>query len=200
MRLRNTPEAYGEIAKCLHWIIALLFLGAYCAVYYRHWFTERHTAENWSALQLHLSFGITIAAFVFLRVLWRLFNIGPRLEPGPRWEHRAAKAGHYALYFFMIAMPITGYLGTGTETHYFFTYHIPKFENTALFDWLVADMLNLSFDEFEEPIDFFHKEIGGALLVWILIAIHVSAALYHHFIKRDRTLRKMLPGDRAGIR
>lgn len=97
----------------------------------------------------------------------------------------------------MIAMPITGYLGTGTEAHYFFTYHIPKFEDTALYDWLVAGMLNLSFDEFEEPIDFFHKEIGGALLVWILIAIHVSAALYHHFIKRDRTLRKMLPGAKV---
>lgn len=195
MRLRNTAEAYGEIAKWLHWIIALLFLGAYCAVYYRHWFTEKDTPGNWNALQLHLSFGITIGTFVFLRVLWKLNNISPRLEPGRRWEHRAAKAGHFALYFFMISMPVTGYLGTGAETHYFFTFHLPKFADTALYEWLVAGIFNLSFEEFEEPIDFFHKDIGGALLVWILIAIHVSAALYHHFVKRDRTLRKMLPGS-----
>ncbi|HEX7028356.1 MAG TPA: cytochrome b [Gammaproteobacteria bacterium] len=193
MRLRNTPEAYGEIAKWLHWIIALLFLAAYCAVYYRHWFTEKNTPGNWNALQLHLSFGVTIGVFVFLRVLWKLTNPGPRLEPGTRWEHLAAKAGHAALYFFMIAMPVTGYLGTGADTHYFFTYHIPKFENTALYEWLVTGLLGMSFEQFEEPIDFFHKDIGGALLVWILIAIHVAAALYHHFVKRDRTLKRMLP-------
>jgi cytochrome b561 len=194
MRLRNTPEAYGEVAKWLHWIIALLFLGAYCAVYYRHWFTEKDTPGNWNALQLHLSFGVTIGVFVFLRVLWKLSNPRPGLEPGPRWEHVAAKAGHAALYFFMIAMPVTGYLGTGADTHYFFTYHLPKFADTALYDWLVTGMLGMSFEQFEEPIDFIHKDIGGALLVWMLIAVHISAALYHHFVKRDRTLKKMLPG------
>lgn len=195
MRLRNTPEAYGEIAKWLHWIIALLFLAAYCAVYYRHWFTEKNTPGNWNALQLHLSFGVTIGVFVLLRVLWKLGNPGPRLEPGGRWEHVAAKGGHLALYFFMIAMPVTGYLGTGAETHYFFTFKLPKFEDTALYDSLVAGMLGMSFEQFEEPIDFIHKDIGGALLVWILIAIHISAALYHHFVKRDRTLKRMLPGE-----
>ena len=49
----------------------------------------------------------------------------------------------------------------------------------------------MTFEEFEEPLDFLQKDIGGAWLVWLLILGQVSAALYHHFVKKDRTLRKM---------
>ena len=49
----------------------------------------------------------------------------------------------------------------------------------------------ISFETFENPIDFIHKEVLGAWLVWMLIAGHVMAALYHHFVRKDRTLKKM---------
>ena len=49
----------------------------------------------------------------------------------------------------------------------------------------------MTFKEFEEPIDYVHKELGGEFLVLLLVAGHILAALYHHFIKKDRTLRKM---------
>ena len=55
MSLKNTAQAYGSIAKWFHWTTAGLFLASYMAVYYRHWFTEEKTPENWTALQLHLS-------------------------------------------------------------------------------------------------------------------------------------------------
>jgi len=58
--LRNSATHYGSIARTLHWLTALLFLLAYIAVYYRQWFTEARTPENWTALQLHLSFGVTL--------------------------------------------------------------------------------------------------------------------------------------------
>ena len=116
MKLRNTTDNYGTIAKWLHWITALLFLGSYASVYYRHWFTEEKTPANWTALQLHLSIGITIGVVVTLRILWRLANRTPDPEPGTRLEHLAAKAGHFALYAVMVIMPVTGYLGTGVNT------------------------------------------------------------------------------------
>ncbi len=50
MPLHNTSTDYGTIAKWFHWGTALLFLAAYCSVYYRHWFTERGTPENFTAL------------------------------------------------------------------------------------------------------------------------------------------------------
>lgn len=54
MKLKNTANEYGLVAKWLHWSTAILFLGAYVSVYYRHWFTEEKTSANWTALQLHL--------------------------------------------------------------------------------------------------------------------------------------------------
>ena len=52
MRFKNTADNYGSIAKWLHWGTAILFLASYSSVYYRHWFTEEKTLENWIALQL----------------------------------------------------------------------------------------------------------------------------------------------------
>lgn len=46
MSLKNTAENYGVIAKCFHWLTAVLFLVSYGFVYYRHWFTDQKTPEN----------------------------------------------------------------------------------------------------------------------------------------------------------
>lgn len=194
MAFKNTEDNYGTIAKWSHWSIALLFLGSYCAVYYRHWFTEDDTPENWISLQLHLSFGITIAVIVVLRIIWRNMNHVPSQESGPRLAHLAAHLGHYTLYAVMILMPLTGYIGTGVNTEYFFLFDIEKFESTYLYQLAVTNWMELEFKEFEAPIDFFHKEIMGKWAVWILIAGHAAAAMYHHFIKKDRTLIKMTTG------
>ncbi|MEM6581644.1 MAG: cytochrome b [Pseudomonadota bacterium] len=189
--MRNSDISYGTIAKWLHWSTALLFLAAYASVYYRQYLTDTDTPGNWNALQLHLSFGVTVAVVVVLRIIWRLMNRPPSLEPGTRLEHLAAHAGHYALYAVMIIMPLTGYLGTGAATDYFFLFEIPKFEDTQLFTLLVSNGLGLTFEEFEAPIDTIHKSIMGEWVVWLLILGHALAALYHHYVKQDDTLRKM---------
>lgn len=191
MGLKNTQHDYGTIAKWLHWGTALLFLAAYISVYYRQWFTEEKTPENWTALQMHLSIGVTIAVVVALRIIWRMTNRQPTPEPGSKAQQLVIRAGHYTLYAVMILMPITGYIGTGAHTEYFFLFDIPKFEDTQLFTLLVQDGMGMTFKEFEKPIDFIHKEVMGAWVVWILILGHVAAALYHHLVKKDRTLRKM---------
>jgi len=191
MSLKNTAVQYGTIAKWLHWSVAGLFLVAYMAVYYRQWFTDKDTDINWTALQLHLSFGVTIGVLVLLRVIWRLMNRQPDPVAGTRFEHLAAHLGHYVLYAVMIILPLTGYLGTGVDTEWFFVFDIPKFESTALFEWWVVGQMGLDFVTFERPIDFIHKEILGKWLAWLLIVGHAGAALYHHYVKKDDTLRKM---------
>ncbi len=191
MALKNTKNSYGDIAKWFHWGTALLLLGSYSSVYYRHWFTLKKSAENWTALQLHLSIGVTIALLVVLRIIWRMMNTNPEPVPGTKKEHLAAHLGHYALYAIMIFLVLTGYMGTGANTEYFFLFDITKFENTGLFSTMIQDGLGLSFAEFEKPLDFIHKDILGAWLAWILIVGHAGAALYHHFIKKDQTLIRM---------
>ena len=93
MTLKNTADNYGTIAKWLHWLTALLFLGSYVSVYYRHWFTEAKTPENWTALQLHLSIGVTIGVIVLLRILWRIANRHPDPVPGSRRRAERPAAG-----------------------------------------------------------------------------------------------------------
>lgn len=191
MTIKNTADSYGAIAKWMHWTTALLFLGSYCSFYYRHWFTEPKTTENMIAFQLHLSVGVTIGVLVLLRILWRLMNRVPDPELGTALEHRLAHAGHLALYAIMILLPLTGYLGTGGSTNFFFLFEIPKFADTPLFTFLVSDGLGMTFKEFEKPIDFIHKDLLGAWLAWMLILGHVLAAMYHQRVRKDRTMEKM---------
>ncbi|AKH20382.1 cytochrome b [Sedimenticola thiotaurini] len=194
MPLKNSQRNYGLIARSLHWLTAALFLAAYCAVYYRHWFTESRTTENMIAFQLHLSFGITIGVVVLLRLLWRLYDSAPESEATSWWANSLARIGHLALYAVMIIMPLTGYLGTGGNTNYFFLFEIPRFQDTALFSWLVTGGLGMTFEQFEAPVDFIHKQLLGQWLAWLLIAGHALAALYHHYILQDRTLKRMTSG------
>lgn len=192
--LKNSELNYGLVARTIHWLTAVLFLGAYVTVYYRQWFTELRTPENWTALQLHLSIGISIAVLAVLRIVWSLANIQPRPESGGRLAQMAAHWGHMALYAILIIMPLTGYLGTGVGTEWFFLFDLPKFEDTRLFSTVVNGWMGLSFEEFEVPIDFIHKQ-GGATIVWMLILGHTGAALYHHYALKDRTLIKMISGS-----
>jgi cytochrome b561 len=92
----------------------------------------------------------------------------------------------------MVIMPVTGYLGTGADTVYF---NITQFRETAIYDYLIIQILGLDWETFEAPMDFIHKDIGGSLVMWILIALHVGAALFHHFVRHDDVLRRMLPGS-----
>jgi len=191
MSIRNTSKSYGTIAKFFHWFTAILFLTSYISVYYRQWFTQEKTPENWTALQLHLSIGVSIGVIVLLRIIWRALEQQPLPEPGSKLEHSAAKTGHILLYVMMILMPITGYLGTGANTEFFFLFDIPKFTDTALYQHLFLDGLGISFEQMEPLMDYVHKDIGGQWIVWLLILGHAGAALFHHYVKKDRTLVKM---------
>jgi cytochrome b561 len=186
MGFKNTETDYGTVAKVFHWLTALLFLGSYVSVYYRHWFTAEKTPENWIALQTHLSIGITIAVLVVLRIIWKLSTPSPQPLPASKLQHTAIKLGHIALYAVLIIMPITGYLGTGVDTEYFSMFNITGFINTPFFN---GD--RDAFKVFEQPFDLIHKDILGEGLLLFLIGGHIAAALYHHFVKRDRTLIRM---------
>lgn len=191
MHIKNTDEAYGSIAKWFHWIIALLFLVSYCAVYYRHWFAQSEL-EKWTAIQLHMSIGITVAVVVSLRIFWRFFSPMPKPEPGTRLQHLAAHVGHYALYAVMIIMPLTGYLsiadylssGRGNITYFLL------FDITGFRDIQIYSLAGFTLEQLEEPADLIHSYLG-AWVVWSLILGHILAALYHHFIRKDKTLCKM---------
>jgi cytochrome b561 len=129
----------------------------------------------------HFSVGLTILALVLVRIWARLSGPTPPIVPAPSpLVAKAAKAVHLALYALMVLMPIGGWLilsGEGKAIP-FWGFELPPLAGE-----------NKDFAELVEEL----HEIGGKI-GYALIAIHAAAALYHHHVVKDNTLRRMLPG------
>lgn len=190
-------EAHDAVAKWLHWTMAALMLTAWAAMSYRLNFTSRGEPARAFTLDIHMLAGATVGALVLPRIWWRLRH--RRLAPAGanRLENLAAVAVHYGLYALMVVMPVTGYLGTGRSINVLGLFTITRFDQTAVFQRFVVDGLGLGFPEWERPIDLVHKQIGGEVLLPVLVFVHVGAALFHHFWRRDTVLLRMLPRGRA---
>jgi cytochrome b561 len=176
------PAVYSRTAIILHWLIALLIacgfsLGAYMV--------DLHTSPTKVRLYAyHKWIGITVLALVLVRSVWRLTHTPPPAVPMPRWQLHAARWTHYLLYALMIATPVCGWLYTsaaGYPVVYLKLWQLPDLvhKNKALADVLVE----------------VHGDLGWAL-GW-LVVLHAAAALKHHFIDHDSTLRRMLAWRRA---
>jgi cytochrome b561 len=181
-------ERYTRLAVALHWIVAILILGSYSSMYTRLWFTQKATWANVTALEIHIAFGISIGVFVALRLAWRLANRPPALPAGPKLQLAAAKATHRLLYVMIVVMPLSGYGATTRLPAYLSL--IPGFRNSALYNWLVSDLLGISWSAWVKSLYFIHH-VSGAYLLWPLILLHVAAAFYHQFGKRDDGMRRM---------
>ena len=184
--LRNTPHRYGLIAQALHWSIMLLVLvqlvlgvGAY---------NSPPVGERAAIHHLHYSLGITLFALMLARLGWRLLSPPPPLPPGVNGLQRLAANGtHVAIYVLLLAMPLVGWLYCSTtllKTTWFGIVEIPNpFGPNAR---LAVAMKML------------HMDMAGALVT--LIVMHISAAVWHQFVHKDKLLARMLPmgGHEAG--
>ncbi len=193
MNATNDKLSYGFVAKTLHWTMAACFVVSYCSVYYAYNFEVKGSPGFQLARQYHFLAGISIGMLVLPRLLWNLFNPKPALSPGPVWQRWSAKAAHWLLYAIMILVPVSGWLGKGGGTDYFGLFRLPGVRETAWYEWLVTEKLGWTYRQFDGLADPLHREIFGQRLIPILIGVHVAAALYHHFVSRDDTMRKMLP-------
>lgn len=191
MQWRNTPDRFGALAKCLHWTSAAAFIAAYIVVYYVIWFMDDTSPESWPVLNIHWALGLLVGFLVLPRLLWRLLDVQPEDPPGSKLEHRLAQVAHWGLYGLLIVMPLTGYLGTGAPTN-FGLFNVTGFNETALFSW-ISNTYDLSYEAFEAPIDVVHHFLGK-WVAWVVVGLHVAAALVHHWVRRDNVLIRMLPG------
>lgn len=170
---------YGAVAQSAHWLTFLLLIGSFTLGY---WMTE--LAMSPTRLKLyayHKWIGVTIFALVALRLSWRLLAKAPPLPDSvPAWERRLAGLTHAALYLLLFAVPLSGWLmssAKGFQTVYFQVLPIPD---------LIGKNKELA-DFFESAHELMTKLFLG------LIALHVAAALKHHFFHRDGVLLRMLP-------
>ena len=182
---RNTETLWGWPARALHWAMAALILFMLGLGFYTAEFVT-DTYEQFALVQLHKSWGVVAFALALLRVLWRLVNRAPAHAPGAaRWERLAADGGHLALYAFMFALPLSGWLMASA---------LPLQE--------MYGIKNMVFGLFELPDPFNPGDQGlqetlRAVHFWSaiglvgLLALHAGAALKHHLIDRDDVLARM---------
>jgi cytochrome b561 len=163
----------------MHWLNAGLMLFVFSLAFSIDLATSR--ASHTTFLQLHRSVGLSVWALTVLRLVWRHFTKYPDWPSDKSQTMRvAAMAGEYALYALLLAQPLLGFLQTsanGDHVYLFFIGQLPALieKNRPLAQQLLM----------------VHKLVGFTLLG--LIAVHVSAALSHHFLQGDDTLTAMLP-------
>ena len=179
MRIRNTAERFGLVARTLHWLTLLLLIAAFTlAISMVNMPFSPRKLEFYS---WHKWVGVTIFLVVLLRLIWRLANPVPRQPDGtPAWQERLAALSHGALYAILLVMPLTGWIMSSAlnlPVVYLGLIPIPSpfGVNRAL----------------GESLKVVHLSLAVALLA--LVTLHVIAALYHHFSLRDDVMRRMLP-------
>ena len=179
MSLRNTPSSYGSITKFLHWSIVILIIAQLALAISAH--DLPNGLRKLELLAWHKSTGMLIFMLALVRLAWRLTSPppGPPADM-PRWQRLAALGTHRLLYALILVQPLTGWLMSSYKN-----YPVSFF---GLFQWpdLVAPN-----EEMHELFEDIHEWLAR-LLVTVAI-VHVSAALYHHFLRKDNVLRRMLP-------
>jgi cytochrome b561 len=181
--LANTPDRYGWIAIALHWLMAALLVGLVAlGVYMVRLPDVGYDREKITLILVHKALGMIALAAAVARLSWRLTNALPRFVDGlPPWQQVSALFVHLWLYALMFALPMTGWLMSSAGGY-----------PTPIFAWLDApDLIRPNEHLFHTLIDV-HRWLGYAFAG--VIALHAAAALRHHFVLRDHTLRKMLPG------
>ncbi|WP_315719888.1 MULTISPECIES: cytochrome b [unclassified Bradyrhizobium] len=191
MPWKNTKMEFGAIAKFFHWTSAAAFIAAYAVVYYVIWFMDDTAPEVLPVLNVHWVLGIFVGVSVVPRLLWRLVNVQPDQPHASHAEAWLAHAAHLGLYALLILMPLTGYIGTDAPTE-FGAFAVPSFRETALFGW-IETRWGVSWEAFEPPVDAIHHFVGK-WIAWVVVGLHIAAALFHHLVRRDGVLTRMLPG------
>lgn len=173
-------KTYGKTAMTFHWLMFLLMSGSFTVGFYM-------ADLPLSPLKLklyswHKWAGVTLFMLVLLRLIWRQLHPPPVLPASmPLWQQRAAELTHFALYVLMIVMPLSGWLMSSAKG---FT--------TVWFGVLPLPNLLQKNPPLGEALAEVHGAIG--LIILAVVALHVLAALKHHFVDRDEVLARMLPG------
>jgi len=170
--------AYSPAQRRLHWVVAALIVAVYLAMEQRGLFARGSTGRTLMT-QSHFWLGLAVFALAAWRLALRRRFAAPPITPAPAaWETGLSKLTHWAFYAFFLAMPVLGLLTLWTGGRSLMLpggllLASPLAENHAL----------------HEALEEVHTTIGEAFY-WV-IGLHVIAALYHHFLRKDDTLRRM---------
>lgn len=170
---------YAPILRRLHWLMAVLIALGYLAMEQRGLF-ERGTSARYAMVQSHYWIGLAVFVLAWWRIVQRRRFGAPAITPAlPRLQALLSTITHLALYAFFIVMPMMGLATAWLDGKSVF---IP-FTEIAIPPLLAAS------EQWAHTVEDLHGLVGD-IFYWV-IGLHIVAALFHHFIRRDDTLRRM---------
>ncbi|MEI6643145.1 MAG: cytochrome b [Novosphingobium sp.] len=182
-------KKYSGVAIALHWIIAV---GVFTNLVLPNIWEAMGDENVRPLINTHKSIGVTVLGLAVMRLLWRLTHTPPALPASYKpWEVKTSHAAHWALYAFMFAMPLTGWIMDSAwkdaATH--------PMSWFGLFEWprigMVMTLDPVTKEAWHGAFGAAHEILGYAL--WALWALHVGAAFKHQFMDGEKEIQRMMP-------
>ncbi|GGD68635.1 cytochrome b [Lacimicrobium alkaliphilum] len=177
--MQNTTEKYHGASIALHWLMLVLIAAVYACIELRELYPKgsdpRELLKQW-----HFMLGLSVGMLVLIRIFFRLRYSAPVITPlPPIWQQRAAKLMHGLLYLLMLGMPLAGWmiLSSAGKPVPFFGLELPA-------------LLSVN-ETLSEQIEELHETVGS--VGYWLIGLHALAGLFHHYLIKDNTFKRMLP-------
>jgi len=185
MTYGTRTDHYPATSKLLHWLVAICVLTT-APVAITMTLVDKGPTQD-MLYNFHKSLGVLILVLMILRLINRLAVGAPIADPGIEpWQKTVSSVTHTSLYVLLLAMPVVGIVANsayGAPTPFFGLFNLPTIveKNDALATQLFA----------------VHRWVG--FLVILIVLMHIGAALYHYFIRRDDVLKRMLPRAMGGF-
>jgi len=176
-RITNDQHSYGWGPIAIHWLVAVAIIVLYGLGLYidslSYYDPEYRTVPHW-----HKSIGLLLAGLFMVRIIWRLFNKPPAPLPQPPVLTMATHAVHSLLYVLLLVVLVSGYLISTADGR-----------AIAVFNWFEIPALPPLIENQEDVAGEIHEFAADTLIA--IAVLHALAALKHHFINRDDTLKRM---------
>jgi len=178
-------RTYSPLARFLHWLMAALVilqvaLGIVMTVGAPEPNLWAWLTDTFGLYDLHKLLGVVLLGLVVLRLANRIRRSVPPEDPGLEpWQRATATLVHAWIYLLLIVVPVLGWIG------------VSLYPALNLFGTIPLPALTAPDRAASEPVLIAHAFAAFALVG--LVLAHVGAALFHHFVRRDGTLGRMLP-------
>ncbi|NKB43707.1 MAG: hypothetical protein GKS03_05450 [Alphaproteobacteria bacterium] len=184
MAAHNTDQLWGSVTKALHWSIALLII---CNIAIAQWISTLEVdvpgdPEMWQFLTpLHKSIGMLALVFIVVRLAWAFSGTRPNLPTDtPQWQRNLTYSVHGLLYMLILLVPIAGYATSSAFDSRFELFGLFVVPNAVPENETVATVT-------------YWLHFVSAWTLAGLVALHAASAVWHHAIKKDDILTRMLP-------
>jgi cytochrome b561 len=188
----STQNSYHRVSRLLHWTLAILIVGMLAIGLLMGNIPNANLGFKVMVYNWHKTIGLLILTLSVFRLIWRLTHKPPALPAAMKsWEKLVTRVVHSAFYAFMIVMPLVGWSIISTSKF------PSKFFNSALTIPKLPFWHDMTAEAQKGAHEFFEEthEIMAFLAI-ALIALHVAAALKHHFVAKDDVLVQMMPSLR----